>query len=122
MSNAFAHRAGAAVMVGGFLLVRENQEGKSTHRPFTGAFLAATCTNIPDILEPAVHPHHRQFFHSVVFAGLLAWGMHKIYEWEPEVGYEKFIRSGLLIAGAGVLTHLAMDACTKRSLPLLGKI
>lgn len=121
MSNALAHRTGAAVIVGGFLLAHENQEGKSTHAPLSGSLMAAICTNIPDILEPAAHPHHRQFFHSVAFAGLVGYGMYKTYEWSPETDFDKFIRFCLLMAGTGILLHIAMDSLTPRSIPLLGK-
>jgi hypothetical protein len=30
---------------------------------------------VPDLIEPAIHPHHRQFFHSWLFAGALAYGV-----------------------------------------------
>lgn len=109
-------------MVGGYLLAREKQEGKSTHAPLTGSVVAAICTNIPDILEPAVNPHHRQFFHSLAFAGMVGYGMYKTYEWNPETEFDKFTRFCILVAGAGILIHLAMDSNTPRSLPLLGKI
>lgn len=122
MSNAFAHRTGAALMVGGFLLAHENQEGKHTHAPFSGSVLAALCTNLPDILEPAVHPHHRQFFHSVAFAALIGGCVYKLYQWETETEMEKILKFCLLVAGSAYLIHLAMDACTRRSLPLLGKV
>lgn len=122
MSNAIAHRTGAAVIVGGFLLARENQEGKHTHAPLSGSLLAALCTNMPDILEPAVHPHHRQFFHSIAFAALIGGGMYKLYQWETETEMEKILKFCLLVAGGAYLIHLAMDACTRRSLPLLGKV
>lgn len=122
MSNAIAHRTGAAVIVGGFFLARENQEGRHTHAPFSGSLLAALCTNMPDIIEPVAHPHHRQFFHSVAFAALIGGGMYKLYQWETETEMEKILKFCLLVAGGAYLIHLAMDACTKRSLPLLGKV
>ena len=122
MSNAIAHRTGAAVIIGGLLLARENQEKKRTHAPLSGSILAAICTNIPDILEPAAHPHHRQSFHSVAFATVISGSMYKLYQWETETEMEKLIKFCLLVAGGSYLIHLAMDACTRRSLPLLGKV
>lgn len=122
MSNALAHRTGAAVMVCGFLLAQEKQEGKNTLVPIGGSLLAAFCTNIPDLLEPATNPHHRQFFHSVAFVELVLWGMYKLSEWKPETDAEKLLRFCLLIAGASILAHLVMDSGTPRSLPMFGKI
>lgn len=122
MSNGIAHRTSAAVLVGGFLLAQENQQGKTTLAPIGGSLLASICTNLPDILEPAIHPHHRQFFHSFAFATIVGGGMYKLYQWEPKTEMEKLQKFCLMIAGSAYLIHLAMDACTKRSLPLLGKI
>ena len=121
MPNALAHRSGAALLVGGTLLAIESQKKEFTHAPLTGSIAAAICTNIPDWLEPAIHPHHRQFFHSIVFAGLISLGMYKAYEWKPETDFGKFIRLCVLAGGAGILIHLVMDSFTARSLPLLGK-
>ena len=122
MPNALAHRTGAAVLVGGYILAHEGYEGKIAHAPLTGSILAAICTNIPDWLEPAVHPHHRQFFHSIAFAAMIGGGMYKLSQWETQTEGEKLLKSCLMVAGGAYLVHLAMDACTKRSLPLLGKI
>lgn len=122
MPNALAHRSGAALLVGVALLSIESQKKEFTHAPITGSIVAAACTNIPDWLEPAIHPHHRQFFHSFAFAGLVGYGMYKAYQWETESDLDKFIRLCLLAAGAGILIHLAMDSATSRSLPILGKI
>jgi membrane-bound metal-dependent hydrolase YbcI (DUF457 family) len=122
MSNALAHRTGAAVLVGGYLLARDVQEEKNTHAPVTGSLLASICTNIPDWLEPAVNPHHRQFFHSIAFAAMIGGGMYKLSQWKTQTDGEKLLKFCLMVAGGAYLAHLAMDACTKRSLPLLGKI
>ena len=121
MPNALTHRFVAALTVGCCVAQWEATEGKKTVAPLGGAALAAICTNLPDKLEPAIHPHHRQFFHSLAFAGLMGLGLCKLYEWETETDQEKLLRFCLLVAGGSYLIHLAMDACTRRSLPLLGK-
>lgn len=122
MSNALIHCTVAAVVTGGVILNKEAQEGQQTLAPIGGSALAALFTNLPDKLEPAIHPHHRQFFHSVAFAGLLTLGMYRVYKWIPETDNERLARFCLLAAGAGILIHLVMDSGTPRSLPLLGKI
>jgi len=121
MPNALTHQFVAALTVGGCVAQLEATEGKKTMAPLGGAALAAICTNLPDKLEPAIHPHHRQFFHSVAFVGMLGLGMYKLYKWETKTGQEDLLKFCLLVVGGSYLIHLAMDACTRRSLPLLGK-
>jgi inner membrane protein len=79
-------------------------------------------TKLPDLLEPATSPSHRQFFHSLVFAGLLGVGLHKLHGWQPDDDGGKFVRWLGLIAGSAYLIHLAMDFTTAKSLPLVGKV
>lgn len=122
MANAIAHRTVAAVLAGVAIFNIEAKEGKQTFAPIGGSILAAICTNLPDKLEPAIHPHHRQFFHSLFFAGLVGYGMHKTYEWNPDAEFDKFMRFCLLVAGAGVLIHLAIDSATPRSIQFLGRL
>lgn len=122
MSNGTTHRLAAAVAVGTALAHAEYNRNETTLRPVVGAVLAAATTNLPDLIEPALHPNHRQFFHSVAFAGILGWGAYKVYEWEAEHPVDKAIRLVLLVGAAGYLIHLALDACSPKSLPLIGKI
>lgn len=122
MPNKLAHCAVAAAVTGAVILYVEAQEKKQTLAPIGGSMLASVCTNFPDMLEPAIHPHHRQFFHSVAFAALIGGGLYKLYQWEAETEMEKILKFCLLVAGGSYLIHLAADACTKRSLPLLGKV
>ena len=122
MSNKLAHCAVAAVVTGAVILLIEAQEKKQTLAPIGGSLLATISTNIPDMLEPAIHPHHRQFFHSFAFAALIGGGMCQLYEWEAETELEKLAKFCLLVAGGSYLIHLALDAGTKRSLPFVGRI
>lgn len=66
---------------------------------------------IPDLLEPATHPNHRKFFHSIT-AGLgvicLLCGKHT-----HTLPLE--LRHVLAATTAGYLSHLAADATTPRS-------
>lgn len=65
MANATAHRIGAAVAVGAALAHAEKERGESSLKPVAGAGLAAMLGTLPDKIEPAVHPQHRQFFPPV---------------------------------------------------------
>lgn len=122
MANALAHRTVAAALAGMAILNKEAQDGKHTLAPIGGSVLAAICTNLPDILEPATNPHHRQFFHSFAFAAVIGGSMYELYQWKPQTEMEKLLKFCLLIAGGSYLIHLTMGACTNRSLPLLGKV
>lgn len=76
---------------------------------------------MPDLLEPAVNPNHRQFFHSIVFAFLVGVLMRELYRWQPETEVGQIGRRLLLLAAGTYLVHLAMDSTTSKSLPLIGK-
>lgn len=121
MSNGATHRLAAAVVVGSALAHAESARKERTARPIVGAVLAASTTNLPDLIEPATHPNHRQFFHSLVFAGVLGWGASKLYKWEPVDPIDKVIRFVLLVGAGSYLIHLVLDSGTSKSLPLLGK-
>ena len=86
--------------------------------PAVGAFMG----KLPDILEPALHPNHRQFFHGVTVLTLLSAGLLKAYQWSPEEPFEKFIRGLMLIGGTAYLSHLLLHMTTPKGLPLLGKL
>ena len=92
----------------------------------------STCTaRIPDILEPAINPNHRDFFHSIVFGGLLGYAGYKIWEDLQErrrkrkllnIDKMELIEIGeifFLILIGSVLLHLILDAFTPKGLPFI---
>jgi inner membrane protein len=70
----------------------------------------------PDILEPAVHPWHRGPCHSMTAGS----GAARL-AWTPWTGDSNFDLATLLLGffALGYLSHLMMDACTPRGVPLL---
>ena len=76
--------------------------------------------SLPDLVEPATSPNHRQFFHSVAFGVVVGVGVYRLYKWEPRTDGGKLLRWLGLAGGAAYLIHLTLDATTKRSLPLVG--
>jgi inner membrane protein len=105
-----------------FLAAQER--GSSQHpvrHPLLGATLSATLSTLPDLIEPAIHPHHRQFFHSLTFAALVGYGVYKAYRWEPQTPSQELLRLLAIIGGSAYLLHLIADFTTARSLPLLGR-
>lgn len=119
--SAAIHQWTAALVTGAVLRSREVDRGEATAWPLAGGGLAALLTKLPDVLEPAVHPHHRQFFHSAAFAGLVAAGWTALYEWQPQSDEGRFWRKVGMTGAGAYLCHLAVDALTARSLPLVGR-
>lgn len=122
MACAFAHRVVAGVVTGIAVGYKESQTGESTAWPFVGGGLGALLGTLPDILEPADHPNHRQFFHGLLFAAILGYLGYKLYKWKPEEPWQEVVRMVGMIAIGAYLIHLAMDASTPKSLPVVGKL
>lgn len=123
MPNGTTHCALAIVTVGGALARNESLAGQKTLKPLFGAALAGMLGTLPDKLEPALgNPHHRQFLHSVTFAVACSWYGWQVWNWKPENEWEKALRFFLLVGCGAYMSHLAADAFTRRSLPLVGKI
>lgn len=122
MSNAVTHQLTAALVMGLASMCDEADKGKATAKPLFAAALAAKLTKLPDILEPAFHPNHRQFFHGVAFASLVGLAGYRLYQWQPQGEWEEFVRFVLLVGAGSYLVHLMLDATTSKSLPLIGKL
>lgn len=120
--NRSAHAIGAALGVGGFHACWEkNQKGAVSFAPLASAGIASLFGSSPDWIEPAIHPNHRQFFHSLAFAGLVIYGLKRTYDWKTESDGQKLLKFVLLSAGGAYLVHLLMDASTSKSIPVFGK-
>jgi membrane-bound metal-dependent hydrolase YbcI (DUF457 family) len=98
----------------------QHQEGRPIDETAIAMGTAAACLpSLPDILEPALHPNHRRFFHSITLALAIGYGMRRAYKWKTSHAWERFARVVLLVGGAAYLAHLARDAFTAKSLPLI---
>lgn len=117
--NGPTHRLIAGLAIAAAAVHHEQKEGQATTMPFAAGAVGALCTNLPDLLEPATSPNHRKVFHSVACAVVLISGFKKAWDWKPEDDLGRFLRFMTLAGTAGYLTHLALDATTKRSLPLI---
>jgi inner membrane protein len=73
---------------------------------------------VPDVLEPALHPHHRAACHSIAAAGLLAHAGTTLCPVTNE-GWTEFAKIFFACLVVGYLTHLVLDGCTPRGLPLI---
>ncbi|MDH5571525.1 MAG: metal-dependent hydrolase [Gammaproteobacteria bacterium] len=119
MPNATAHRLVAGLAVGSASAYIENQNGENTYKPLVHGVLAAAFGTLPDILEPACHPNHRQFFHSFGFAGMLGYGMYRLSKWETNDEFEKAAKKIGQIAIGACCIHLLMDSTTPKLLPII---
>lgn len=122
MPNGNGHRLIAALTIGCTSLANELNKGEATGMPLLNAAIAALTTNLPDLIEPASNPHHRQFFHSIACGCLVAGAGFKLHQWQPEEDWEKVLRQVLLVGCAAYVVHLIADASTPRGLLLIGKV
>jgi membrane-bound metal-dependent hydrolase YbcI (DUF457 family) len=139
---------GAAVGLSGYALYLWVRGEKISLPELIGASLSGVAgALLPDVLEPATNPNHRSFFHSVSFAsaaGLSVWSWawrirdeqvrfaeecewranavcdeHEKNGWRWKALWHRFLAGlipGLIL---GYASHLAADAVTPKSLPLL---
>ena len=115
------HRIINFAATAGYLASRPQDQQTGIAHPLVGGTASALLASLPDVIEPAIHPHHRQFFHSVAFAGLISYGLHRAYHWKPETDWQELLRIATLLLGSAYLLHLAADLFTARSIPVLGK-
>lgn len=120
--NAAAHRLTAGLAVGLFMADQQRPGEDAGQNPLACGIAASVFTNLPDLLEPATSPNHRQFFHSVAFACLLGAGLVKLHRWQPDEPAEKFWKALGMLAISGYLIHLALNVTTTKSLPWMGKL
>lgn len=71
---------------------------------------------LPDLIEPATHPNHRSFFHSITLLALLGYSNVKTWQSENMNDDHKLLIS-ILTAGYG--SHLLVDGLSKKGLPLI---
>lgn len=150
MPNRSTHAAIGALTGGTIASVRAANEATPEFlAEATGGVIGGWLGGVlPDVLEPATSPNHRRAAHSVVAAGALS--MARVAEWQASCrlsGNAATQRAASLPVGcaerndaqlsavlwrlaAGILvglvvgygSHLALDACTPRGLPPVGRI
>jgi hypothetical protein len=93
--------------------------------------IGLSTSRIPDILEPAIHPNHRAFYHSLTFAGITGFVGFKALQdlnvhWfeRKALGIQQWskfeILDVIIVIGAGsILLHLIMDGFTKKGLNII---
>ena len=78
-------------------------------------FLGAFGGVLPDLIEPAVNPNHRKFFHSystILGVGYSVAGKHT-------KKCSRFRKRMMVSAGIGYISHLIADSMTPKGLPIV---
>lgn len=125
----------AGVVCGAFTSVAIQHQIEKDNVNFGQVLLASgvggVTGKLPDVLEPATNPHHRQFFHSFAFGALLGWvgvkGYKKLKERRSRVKNtldNSFDTIDLLLVVAIIviavyILHLIMDGFTPKGLPII---
>jgi hypothetical protein len=122
MANGSDHRTGAALGLGAVAALNWRDGNHWMTHPVIASAMGWACGTLPDVLEPATGPNHRQFRHSALFAGILIYGVKRLLDWKPQTDAEKVLSYALLLVGGAYGIHLFMDAMTSKSLPLIGKL
>lgn len=117
MSSAAAHRNFALICSAVVSVYDECPDQERAVLLLAMAGSGIVGAKLPDILEPAIHSHHRAFFHSLVVAGGVAWAIRKILAWPRETPGQRLVRATALGFAVGYVSHLALDALTPRGLP-----
>lgn len=122
MANSAEHAvAGGAVGLGMYLaLCRYYKRQPKLGEALICTGVAIVTAGVPDLIEPALHPHHRQFAHSVTAGGLVTKLALAKCGIENEL-WDEFQKILAAAAVAGYVSHLVLDGCTPHGLPLLGK-
>lgn len=121
--NAPAHALHAANFVGGAHAVHDlHNDGQPTPLPLASRGLAPLLGSLPDWIEPASNPHHRQFFHSVTFLCWVGYVTYRVCRGQPETPWQQLMRWLGVVVGGAYMVHLMCDARTPRSLPMLERL
>ena len=118
MANRSQHSIGGALAgTGIYVFDRWSKQEPIVLTDLALCSLGGACVaSLPDLLEPAYHPNHRQFFHSLSILGGL--GLHLDttlkngrYTNPKKLAFKVFV--------GAYASHLILDGDTPKGLPLL---
>lgn len=130
MPNSITH-ANAGIVIGSFtgaflnVLLQVNkmkdnpdykfQLGELVVMTAIGGFSGYMVGCLPDILEPAYHPNHRQLFHSFAILCLSLYGAYKIQSSDWDIILKNICTACLL----SYALHLIDDSGTPKKIPII---
>ncbi len=120
MPNANEHRVKAGIAVG-LAVAALDQDDDQNMLPsaLIASGIAYATGTLPDIIEPATNPNHRQFFHSWPVFGLVGYGIYKNWQWEPKTKLQNTLKIIGYGIGGAYAVHLMMDSRTPKGLPII---
>ena len=118
MANAKTHALIAGIAgVGTYALYcRRNRREVRFWGAVGSGLLSAFGGLVPDLIEPAVDPNHRRFFHSVVTGADLACGAVKA---QGDQSFSDTLELVTVLLVVGYISHLLADALTPKGLPFV---
>lgn len=119
--NGHAHRVVGDAVGGGVYLVGCRLFGRE---PTLGGFVVAVgggliVSSLHDVFEPAIHPNHRAFIHSVAANGCLAATLRR---WWQSTQVPPEMNVVVTALGLAWLSHPLLDALSPKRLPLVGDL
>jgi len=95
----------------------KNIQGQTTtvQEILYSGLLGGLAALVPDVIEPACNPNHRGTFHSMFLSSLMAI-VNKQVITNNDVSDEQ--KRLTVTASAGYLSHLLVDATTRKGLPI----
>lgn len=112
---------GVTVSAGAYLVRFSAEKGKNPEAKidlkelllYAGVGFLASC--LPDLLEPPNSPNHRNFFHSLAFAGMGCLLLQRAKDDAPDEKFWAVLDSVCFV----YLSHLGADLSTPRGLPII---
>lgn len=135
MANGNVHKlAGAILGPIAYLAIQNNspkQEKAELSEIIFSTLVGVGTARIPDILEPLIHPNHRDFFHSLTFEGIIGYAGFQALEdfnirrreritlGNQQWSFNEYLDIVIIIACGSILLHLIMDGFTKKGLNII---
>ena len=121
MANFQGHLIGGVVTGGSIDIIRKLKDNKPLEPQEIVILSAEQCLGaaggiLPDRLEPAIHPRHRKFFHSILFLGFIAAGLVLLWKNDRIAEWIKWLLTALAMA---IIIHLVIDGFTPAGLPIV---
>ena len=130
MPNGQTHVVTAMIAGGVTSLILQQKNPKYTggHTALAVA-IGGVSGRLPDVIEPAINPNHRSFFHSYLIGFFLVYIGRNIYNFliqkeseevdEKKIDWVKVITFIVFIGIAAYIIHLLLDAFSRKGLPLI---